>query len=123
MKQQKQHEAIDLEAFNDISLWQMIPSGSGMGLSHLRTLVDSVHNGNAILSSLLLTGKTALHTCSCAFLRALGIDAYNLIDCSLLNNNHDLHSFFCLQSFQGYIVTNIDGANNIVQYHLPIYMC
>ena len=118
-KHQKHEQIIDLDTFGDVSLFQMIPSGSGMGLSHLKTLVDSVLIGNAKLNSLLLAGKAGLKTHSSAFLRGLGIDDYNLIDCSLLNHNHDLHSFFCLQNYAGYVITNIEVANNTVQYHLP----
>ena len=59
-KQKKQQQIIDLDSFDDISLFQMIPSGTGMSLSHLKTLVDSVHYSQAKLNSLLLTGKEGL---------------------------------------------------------------
>ena len=67
-KQTKQQPVIDLDTFDEVSLYQMIPSGSGMGLSHLKTIVDSVHNGRAKVSSLLITGTTALTTHSFSFL-------------------------------------------------------
>ena len=95
-KQTKQQEIIDLDSFNDVSLFQMIPSGSGMGLSHLKTIVDSVHNGRAKLNSLLIIGKEGLQTHSSALIRALGISDYNQIDGSLLQLISGIHQFFCV---------------------------
>ena len=48
-KQTKQQPAIDLDTFDDVSLFQMIPSGGGFGQSMLKVFVDSVHNGNGKL--------------------------------------------------------------------------
>ena len=48
-RQTKQQEIIDLDSFNDVSLFQMIPSGSGMGLSHLKTIVDIAISGNTVV--------------------------------------------------------------------------
>ena len=117
-KQTKQQEVIDLDSFQDVSLFQMIPSGSGMGLSHLKTIVDSVHNGNAKLSSLLITGKEGLQTHSSAFIRALGIENFNQIDASLLQLISGIHQFFCGENNEAYIISNIDKIQNIGQLHI-----
>jgi len=117
-KQTKQQEVIDLDSFNDISLFQMIPSGSGMGLSHLKTIVDSVHNGKAKLNSLLITGKEGLQTHSSAFLRALGITDYNQIDGSLLQLLSGIHQFFCAENHEAYIISNTEKIPSIGQLHI-----
>ena len=103
----KQQATIDLDTFDDVSLFQMIGSGSGMGLAHLKVLVDSVLNGRAKVSSLLITGKIGLTTHSSAFLRALGIEYYNQTYSAMLQNNHEFYTFFCTEQNDGYIINSI----------------
>ena len=69
-KQAKQQPVIDLDTFQEVSLFQLIPSGAGMGQAMLKVFVDSVHNGNGKLTSLLITGKEALQTHASAFLKS-----------------------------------------------------
>ena len=118
-KQQKQQEIIDLDSFNDISLYQMIPSGSGMGLSHLKTIVNSCHNGRAKLNSLLIKGSAGLKTHASAFIRAMGFTDYNQIDASLLLSPTGLHPFFCQGSYQAFIISNCEKLVPVV--HTPMY--
>jgi len=118
-KQTKQQAVIDLDSFNDVSLFQMIPSGTGMGLSLLKTIVDSVHNGRAKLNSLLITGKEGLQTHASAFIGALGISDYNQIDASLLLSPPSLHPFFCQGSYQAFVISNCEKLVPVVQ--TPIY--
>ena len=117
-KQEKQCDIIDLDTFNDVSLFQMIPSGSGMGLSHLKTIVDSVHNGNAKLSSLLITGKEGLQTHSSALIRALGIENYNQIDGSLLQLISGIHQFFCGENNEAYLISSAEKMTSTAQLHI-----
>ena len=117
-KQSKQQPVIDLDTFEDVSLYQMNPSGKSMGLSLLKTLVDSVLNGNAKLSSLLIAGSAGLQTHAPAFIRALGIDNYNQIDGSLLQSPNGLHMFFCPDSNEAFIISNADKIPTIVQLHI-----
>ena len=117
-KQQVKQPVIDLDTFQDVSLYQLIPSGQGFGQAMLKIFVDSVLNGNGKLTSLLITGKEGLATHASAFLRALGIDNYNQIDASMLYNNHDLYIFFCAQIYQGYIITNVENVMPTSQFHL-----
>ena len=100
MKKQEEQETIDLDTFDDVSLWQMMPR---MGQSLLKTIVDSIHNGNAKLSSLLIKGKDGLETHGSAFIRALGFENYNQIDGSLLNPSSGLLQFFCSEKKDGRI--------------------
>jgi hypothetical protein len=118
MKKQSQQQIIDLDTFDDVSLFQMIPAGTGMGLASLKMIVDSIHNGNAKLSSLLLVGNAGLQTHSSAFLRALGIENYNHIYAAMFHNTHDMYVFFCTEQNDGYIINNIENAASSTQYHL-----
>jgi hypothetical protein len=114
----KQQLTIDLNTFSDVSLFQLIPSGSGSGLSHLKVLVDSVLNGGAKLNSILITGKTGLTTHASAFLRALGIENYNQIYASMFHNSHEFYTFFCTQQNDGYIINHIENIGTSAQYYL-----
>lgn len=118
-KQKKQQEIIDLDNFDDdISLWQMIPCGKGMGLSHLKVIVDSVLNGQARLNSLVIVGKEGLTTHSFAFLRAIGSEIVNQVDGSLIHHTSGTHQFFCTENYDGYIISNVDKISSDVKGHL-----
>ena len=116
--QQKQHHTVDLDSFEYVSLYQLIPSGTGMGQSHLKTLVDSVHNGSANIKSLLISCKEGARVHGSAFIRALGIDNYNQIDGSMLNPAAGLHQFFAVRKHEAHLITNADELSQLVQ--LPI---
>jgi Holliday junction resolvasome RuvABC ATP-dependent DNA helicase subunit len=118
-KQAKQQEIIDLDTFSDVSLFQLIPSGRGMGQSLLKTYVDSVHNGSARLKSILISGKEGLSTTGVAFIKAFGITRYNQIDGSLLHNCGELNMFFCGGNYEAYLISNIETIPSTVQ--LSIY--
>ena len=118
MKQKEQQPVIDLDTFDDVSLYQLIPSGTGMGLSLLKTIVDSVLNGRAKVSSLLLVGKTALTTHSVAFLRALATENYNQTYAAMFSAPHDIYTFFCSEPHDGYIINSIHNVGTSAQYFL-----
>ncbi len=108
-KRETTQPMIDLQdAFEDVSLYQLIPSGTGMSLSHLKTIVDAVHNGGSTLKSVLLTGKEGLHTHASALLRALAIDNFTEIDASFLQYPSSVHEFFCSGDHDGYIISNCE---------------
>jgi len=119
-KQVRQQEPIiDLETFNEVSLWQMLPSGrQGMGQVLLKTHVDAVLNGRATLHSMLISGPEGLRTTAGAFVRALGIDNYNQTDASLLQTVYDLHNFFCPEQYEAYIITNLERLVPALRAHL-----
>ena len=117
-KHQKQQEIIDLDSFNDVSLFQLIPSGTGMGLSHLKTLVDSVHYSQAKLNSLLITGQAGLQTHASALIRALGIDNFNEISAYLLQHDYELKVFFCAHQSEAHILSDIENTLPHTQKHL-----
>jgi hypothetical protein len=118
-KQTKQHDqVIDLDSFDDVSLYQMIPSGRGFGQALLKCHIDASLNGRAKLNSLLITGKVGLQTHAGAFLRALGIDYYNQIDAEMIQSVFDLHVFLCGEQYGGYIITNSEKMSLDAQKHL-----
>ena len=117
-KQIKQQPTIDLDTFEDVSLYQMIPSGQGFGQAMLKIFVDSVFYGNGKLTSLLIVGKEGLATHASAFFRALGIENINQIDASMLTVPHDIYAFFCIENYQGYIVTNVEDLLASMEYYL-----
>lgn len=117
--QAKQEEIIDFGAFDeDISLWNMVPSGRGSGQALLKTHVDAVLKGRAPLHSMLIHGSEGLRTTAGAFIRALGIDTYNQTDASLIQSVSDVHNFFCGEQYEGYILTNIERIAPLVRAHL-----
>ena len=117
-KQKNKQPVIDLDTFEEVSLYQMIPSGEGFGQSMLKVFIDSVLNGNGKLNSLLITGKEGLATHASAFLRALGVENINPIDAAMIQSSHDMYIFFCTQSYQGYAITNIENISTPAQFHL-----
>ncbi len=118
MKKQEQKQIVDIEAFNDISLWQLMPSGKGLGLSLLKTLVNANHNSDYKLGSLLIVGKDGLRTHGSAFIRALGIEEVSQIDGSLLQPSGGLVQFFNSYKSEAYLITNVDELPPALQ--LPV---
>jgi hypothetical protein len=107
-KQKEQKQVIDLDSFEEVSLWQLLPSGSGMGLSYLKTIVDSVHNGRAKLKPILISGQEGLNTTASAFIRALGIEHCSQTDASFLNLQSSLVQFFCTGENQAFLISNAE---------------
>lgn len=106
-------QILSVDRFDEeISLWQVIPCGSGRGITHLRLIADSILNNNQPLHptkplSLLLYGKGgAKKTHASAFLRAIGIDSANRISAGMLYSLRDLTEYF--SPAEAYIITEID---------------
>lgn len=114
----RQIETINLDGFNDVSLYQLIPSGKGFGQALLKTYVDTIHIGKAPVNSLLIVAKTGLKTTSTAFFTALGIEAFNQIDASLIQTGFDFYTFFFSEIYEGYLLTNVEQTVNSVKSHL-----
>jgi hypothetical protein len=117
-KQENQNQTVDLDSFEDVSIYQLIPSGTGMGQSHLKTLVDSQFNGSANLKSILIVGKEGASTHGSAFIRALGIDNYHQIDGSMLCSASGLHQFFYVSNYEAYLITSAEKLSQMV--HLSV---
>ena len=78
----KQEQIINIDEFDEtISLFQLIPSGTGRGISHLKRIVDSILNNPKEEPlkplTLLITGKQGKRTHARSFIRALGLEFIN----------------------------------------------
>jgi len=113
MKQDQKKEYVNLEDYDSsVSLWQMVPSGQGKGLSKLQLLVDAVHSGPIGHSSkplsILIAGE-AKKTHSRAFLRALGAIDIAELPAYLLTLRYGLSDFVASQEvFDALLLTNIE---------------
>lgn len=90
MKKQEEKQIINIDEFDStVSLYQLMPSSAGRGLSHLKLIVDSILNNPKKWSdkpmSLLILGKQETRTHARAFTRALGLESINESPAHLLN--------------------------------------
>jgi len=122
MKKQEQKHNLELSEFDrSVSLWQLLPSGSGKGAALLRTVTDSLLNStNRISPSILITGPEGKRTHARAFSRSLGIDTIIEIDASLLEVAVGMPLFFDAVDNQAHIVANAEklpaqGQHSIAQ--------
>ena len=112
-KQQKNKE-IRLDAYNDLSLWQMIPAGNGNGLKKLRVIVNSLLNGQAVKQdnkpfSLLVYGPTGKKTHMYAFLKGNGVEIIHHSPASMLYTTMELYEFFYgSMPDAGYIISDLN---------------
>lgn len=116
MKKQQQKQMVGLDEFNQtVSLYQLMPSGAGRGLSHLKIIVNSIlHNPEKQQRkplSLLISGKQGANTHSRSFIRALGLEDIKETPAQLLNAPPNaIHEFFNpLFPAQGFLISNIDA--------------
>jgi len=91
-----------------VSLWQIIPSGQGQGLTHLKAIADSNLNGTGVsLRSLMIVGE-AVELHGGAFLRALGYEHINQIHAALIQPAHRLVEFFCHGQDTAHLVSHVE---------------
>lgn len=106
----------DLDSFEDISLWQLIPAGKGYALTKLKTIVDSIHNSNNTkIPSILLTGLEGKRTYGRSFIRALGIETINEIHGSLLQPVSGVMQFFCNTTDTAHLITDVNQIHSLVK--------
>lgn len=117
MKNIQKQNITELSEFNSsISLWQMIPSGTGKGIALLKAIVDSILNNNkSKIPSILITGREGKRTHARAFIRALGIDNIAEIDASLLQPGGDITQFFQAGQNSAHIITGAESLWVAVQ--------
>lgn len=115
MKKQEQKIITNIDEFDQtVSLYQLMPSGAGRGLSHLKIIVNSILNNPENKQrkplSILITGKQGAKTHSRSFTRALGLETIKETPAQLLNAPPNaIHEFFNpLFLTQSYIVSNLD---------------
>lgn len=122
-KNTENKQILSVDRFDEeISLWQLIPCGSGRGTTHLRLIADSILNNNQPLQptkplSLLLHGKGgAKKTHASAFLRAIGIDSANRIPAGMLYSLRDMSEYF--DSAEAHIITEIDDMHPMLHMNI-----
>jgi len=105
-----------LSEFDDtISLWQLLPAGDGRGLKLLKTIADSVLNGDAKrIPSILIVGNAA-RTHGRAYVRALGIEQINETHSSFLRNACDLMQFLSPHRNCAHVISHVDTLVPIAQ--------
>ena len=79
MKKEKQKQIVTIDEFdNTVSLYQLLPAGTGSGLKKLKIIIDSIHNSeidNGLKPfSLIIAGKQAVRTHARCFIRAMGLE-------------------------------------------------
>jgi hypothetical protein len=100
MEKQEQKQIVGLDEFDTtVSLWQLLPAGAGRGLHRLKTIVNSIHNGQVKQSlkplSLLIAGKQGLRTHARCVLRAWGLEHPGELPAHLLQSTADeIFNFF-----------------------------
>lgn len=112
----------DLAEFDQsVSLYQLIPAGTGKGLSLLKKIVDYILTAKpARIPSVLITGGQGIRTHAHAFLRALGLEDTREMDGFLMQPCSCLIEFFRAPSANttGYIITGTHQLDAQVQVKL-----
>ena len=120
MKKAEDKQIIDLAEFDQsISLYQMIPSGSGKGLSLLKKIADYILNAKPErIPSVLIVGAQGIRSHARAFLRALAIEDVRETDGMLLQPCSALIEYFRNPSHDtGYIIS---GSHNLDRQVQPL---
>ena len=127
MNDKTKNKQIKLDEYDHLSLWQMIPANSGRGLKKLKSIVNSILNGQAEREtnkplSLLIYGPEGKRTHAYAFLRALGAEYVQHSPAVLLYNPIDFIEFFYGAIMDnGYIISNLNmlpGGNQKKLYQI-----
>ena len=116
MKKQEQKQIISIDEFDStVSMYQLLSPGAGRGLTHLKTIVNSIlHNPvqqQRKPLSLLVIGKQGARTHGRCFIRALGLEDIRETPAQLLHAHPNaIHEFFNpLLPCQGFLVSSIDA--------------
>jgi hypothetical protein len=119
MKKSEEKRIPDLAEFDQsVSLYQLIPAGTGKGLSLLKKIVDYILTAKPIrIPSVLITGGHGIRTHASAFLRALGLEDTREMDGFLLQPCSSLIDYFRNPSANttGYIITGAHQLDAQVQ--------
>jgi hypothetical protein len=121
MKQTEDKKYAELRRFDDsVSLWQMIPAGSGKALILLQNIVDHIlYTQPHPMPSILITGIEGKKSHSRAFLRAIAIDRINEIPAFMLHPaSGELNYFHQATRDSGYILADVDELNPDVLVNL-----
>lgn len=98
----------DLHEFDDVSLWQLIPNGTGLSLNYLRKLADYILLQQPDrMPSVCLLGPEGKRTLARAFLNAIAMEDIREVDARVIQQYSGLRSFFeGALTGTGLIITN-----------------
>lgn len=116
-KSTNKQKQVKLDEYDNISLWQLLPSGSGKGLKKLKEIVNSELNSHPQRSmdkplSILISGIAGKRTHSFATLRGLGYGYVKHSPAALLGNMNDLVEFFQGSTSEtAYVISDLHSVN------------
>ncbi len=117
----------NLDEFDTVSLYQLIPSGTGKAIKNLKLILDSILNNPEQEPrkplSILITGKQGLKTHANSFLRAIGIESTNESPAQLFQASQvAMHEFFNpIVAVESHLISNIEKlsfANHRILYEI-----
>jgi len=118
MEKQTEKGIVELSEFDKtVSLWQLLPCGSGAGLQKLKYIVHSVlNNPRSEIPSIIIIGEVGKKTYARAFFRALGFETIKETSCLYLLSDSDLYEFFyCSSPYVGCVITDIEMMHITMQ--------
>ncbi|AQT68248.1 hypothetical protein STSP2_01404 [Anaerohalosphaera lusitana] len=115
MKNTRQQKILKpLDDFDEaVSLWNIMPSGSGKAVQLLRKIVDQVHedrfsNGSVRYPSLLIHGHEGKRTLARAFVNSLGFDEADEIYGRFMDADHRAKAFFGKQGEVSHVILDAE---------------
>jgi hypothetical protein len=121
MKRAEEKRTISLADFDhEVSLYQLIPAGTGKALCLLKRIVDYILIAKPEkIPSLLITGEQGVSTYARCFLRALGIEYIKKVDGIFIKTCSSLPLIFGNHSSDaGYILSNVHQVDRAIQSDL-----
>jgi hypothetical protein len=121
MKRAEEKRTISLADFDhEVSLYQLIPAGTGKALCLLKRIVDYILIAKPEkIPSLLITGEQGVSTYARCFLRALGLEFIKKVDGFFIQTCSGLPLIFGNHSRDaGYILANVNQMDRAIQSHI-----
>jgi hypothetical protein len=116
-KSTNDQKQVKLDEYDNISLWQLLPSGNGKGLKKLKEIVNSELNSHPQRSmdkplSVLISGQSGKRTHAFSTLKALGYEYIKHSPAALLANMNDLVEFFQGSTPEtAYVISDLHSIN------------
>jgi hypothetical protein len=121
MKRAEEKRIISLSEFDhEVSLYQLIPAGTGKALCLLKRIVDYILTAKPEkIPTLLLTGEQGVTTLSRCYLRALALPFIKMVDGFFIQTCSGLPLIFGNRSRDaGYILSNVHQMDRAIQSHI-----
>ena len=129
MKKQQKQETHEIDEFeNYCHLWNIVPSGKGVGIVLLRKIIDAIHTDNYsspgnILPSFLITGKEGKKLVAKALVNSLKIEDVRTCPAQYFDNGIPSYEFFWDSlTNTAHIITDIEQLNKRAEPTLWKYL-